>query len=43
MAGFGGNVNSINANDIDIVADDDLAWDDFSNDEMRDVGGKDGQ
>ncbi len=26
MAGFGGNVNSINAIDIDIDADDDLAW-----------------
>ena len=26
MAGFGGNVNSINALDIDIDADDDLAW-----------------
>ena len=26
MAGFGGNVNAINAIDIDIDADDDLAW-----------------
>lgn len=36
MAGFGGNVNSINANDIEIDADDDLAWDD-ENDQMTSI------
>ena len=38
MAGFGGNVNSINAIDIDIDADDDLAWE-SENDQLVSVRG----